>query len=120
MKKARTPGRKQNRRETAGSSGNEASRDPSEERARNPKEQQVLETRRNDPKTAGADSTENCNTAGRGGRPREREKEPVMAGGSGGGRRPGTRRAMEEDQTPNQKGETRRDEMEENPSIRTT
>ena len=64
-----------------------------------------METSRNDTTTEGADSTENCNTAGRGGRPREREREkaPAMAGGSGGGRRPGRRRAMEEDQPPTRK-----------------
>ena len=61
-----------------------------------------METSRYDITTEEADSTGNCNTAGRGGRPREREREkaPVMARGSGGGRRPGRRRAMEEDQPP--------------------
>ena len=43
------PRKKQNSIETAGSTGNEAPMYPSEERARNPKEQQVMETSRTTP-----------------------------------------------------------------------
>ena len=72
------PRKKQNGIETAGSTGDEAPMYPSEERARNPKEQQVMETSRTTPQPKKW-TGQNCNTAGRGGRPREREKEPEMA-----------------------------------------
>ena len=72
------PRKKQNCRETAGSTGNEAPRYPSEERARNPKEQQLMETRRKtpQPKERIVQRTVTPQEEGEG-QEREREKVPV-------------------------------------------
>ena len=81
------PRKKQNGRETAVSTGNEAPRDPSEERVRNPKEPQDMETSRMtpQPKERTVQNTVTPQEAGEG-QERDREKAPVMARGRGGGR----------------------------------
>ena len=75
----------QNRRLTEGSPGNEAPSYPSEIKSKKPRSNKSCRQGETTQKQKERTVQRNCNTGGSGAG-KEREQEPVMAGGSGGGR----------------------------------